>query len=150
MGLGVIERVRRFFALEDTDSYAISNNSVELGGTASSPLRPRANIVSLSAARRAQPVQQIVLLEPSSFAEARDVAEALKQKKPIIVNTRKTDKDLARRIIDFLSGIAYAVDGHTYKIADQIHMFTPVTVEVMTHGAPPEGQRESDSIFNGQ
>lgn len=150
MALGVLERVRRFFALEDSDSYSISNNSMEMGGTASSPLRPRSNIVSLNNARRQQVVQQIVLTEPSSFGEARDVAEALKQKKPIIVNVRKTDKDLARRIIDFLEGISYAIDGRQHKIADQIYIFTPATVELMPLGAPPEYQKEQDPLFRSQ
>lgn len=145
---GVLEKVRRFFALDDTDSYSISSNSVDVPqGKAAQP-RPRPNIVSLAnVARRPIPVQQVVLLEPSSFGEARDVAEALKQRKPIIVNVRRTEKDLARRIVDFLSGISYAIDGHMHKIADQIYIFAPPTVEIVSQGVQPEYQKEQDSLF---
>lgn len=144
---GLLERIRRFFALDDSDSYSISASSVELKPVAAKQ-RGGGGLVNLAnVARRPIPMQQIVLLEPSSFGEARDVAEALKQRKPIIVNVRKTDKDLARRIIDFLSGISYAVDGHMHKIADSIYIFVPSTVEVLSHGGQPEYQKESDPLF---
>jgi cell division inhibitor SepF len=153
MAVGMLERVRRFFALEESDSYSISSSSIEALQQHAAPVGPpiraqqRANIVSLSA-RRGGASQQIVLLEPSSFGEAREVAEALKQKKPIIVNVRKTDKDLARRIVDFLSGIAYAIDGHMTKIADSIYIFAPSTVEIISQGDQPDYQKEQDSLFN--
>lgn len=152
MAVGMLERVRRFFALEESDSYSISSSSIEalqqhpqVGPPIRSP--QRSNIVSLPA-RRAGNTQQIVLLEPSSFGEAREVAEALKQKKPIIVNVRKTDKDLARRIVDFLSGIAYAIDGHMTKITDSIYIFAPATVEIVSQGDQPDYHKEQDSLFN--
>lgn len=153
MAAGMLERVRRFFALEESDSYSISSSSIEALQHAQQqvgpPIRPgqRGNVVSLSA-RRSSATQQIVLLEPSSFGEAREVAEALKQKKPIIVNVRKTDKDLARRIVDFLSGIAYAIDGHMTKITDSIYIFAPSTVEIVSQGDQPDYQKEQDSLFN--
>ncbi|NCZ46594.1 MAG: cell division protein SepF, partial [Betaproteobacteria bacterium] len=144
-------RVRRFFALEESDSYSISSSSIEAlqqHPQMSAPVRQmnRSNIVNLPLRRPG--AQQIVLLEPSSFGEAREVAEALKQKKPIIVNVRKTDKDLARRIVDFLSGIAYAIDGHMTKIADSIYIFAPATVEIVSQGDQPDYQKEQDSLFN--
>jgi cell division inhibitor SepF len=161
----MLERVRRFFALEASDSYSMSSESLELlqkaalqkqaqaGAAVPAPARP--NLVSLSAAAARRPgsvstpaMAQIVLLEPSSFGEARDVAEALKQQKPIIVNVRKTDKDLARRIVDFLSGISYAIDGHMHKIADSIYIFAPGSVDVVSQGDQPEYQKEQDSLFN--
>src|ERR1700746_731240 len=111
MATGMLERVRKFFTLENSDSYSMSSESLELLRQAAQMKGQQQrsnNIVQLAAATARRPsvaATQIVLLEPSSFGEARDVAEALKQQKPIIVNVRKTDKDLAKRIIDFLSGI---------------------------------------------
>lgn len=151
MAVGMLERVRRFFALEESDSYSISSSSIEAlqHPQVGPPIRQsvRSNVVSLPA-RRPGTMQQIVLLEPSSFGEAREVAEALKQKKPIIVNVRKTDKDLARRIVDFLSGIAYAIEGHMTKIADNIYIFAPGTVEIVSQGDQPDYQKEQDSLFS--
>ena len=152
MAVGMLERVRRFFALEESDSYSISSSSMDaLQQQQGSPIRPqmppRGNVVSLSS-RRPSATQQIVLLEPSTFGEAREVAEALKMKKPIIVNVRKTDKELARRIVDFLSGIAYAIDGNMTRIADGIYIFAPASVEVVSQGDQPDYRKDQDSLFN--
>jgi len=145
---GLLDKVRRFFALDDSDSYSITGSSVELPQQKVVKAPPRPGLVNIAnVARKPVPMQQIVLLEPSSFGEARDVAEALKQRKPIIVNVRKTDKDLARRIVDFLSGISYAIDGHMTKIADSIYIFVPSTVEVLSQGVQPEYQKDSDPLF---
>jgi len=146
---GLMAKMRRFFALDDSDSYSISSNSVDAVPKAAP--KPRGNLVNIAnVARRPVPVQQIVVLEPSSFGEAREMAEGLKQRKPIIINVRKTDKELARRIVDFLSGISYAIDGHMHKIADQIYIFAPSTVEILSQGGTqPEYQKEQDPLFAG-
>lgn len=148
----LIQKIRKFFALDDSDSYSFASNSVDMASAARLPASSgRNNLVALPpvGSRRSSGVQQIVVLEPSTFGEARDVADALKQRKPIIVNLRKTDKDLARRIVDFLSGIAWAIDGQIQKVADGVYIFTPATFEVVTHGNQPEYQKEQDSLFAG-
>lgn len=145
----LLQKIRRFFALDDSDSYSFANNSVEMASAARvAPPGGRNNLVALPpvGSRRAAGYQ-IVLLEPSSFGEAREMAEALKDRKPIIVNLRKTDKELSKRVIDFLSGIAWAIDGHTTKIAEGIYIFAPSTCEVVTQGNQPEYHKEQDSLF---
>lgn len=77
--------------------------------------------------------QEIVVLEPVSFADAREIAETLKLNKCILLNMRKTDKELARRIVDFLSGISYAVEGQSQKVADNIYLFTPGHFDIVIH-----------------
>lgn len=74
--------------------------------------------------------QEIVVFQPGTFNEAQQVAEHIKAHKTVIINMKRTDKDLAKRIIDFLSGINYAVDGHVQKIADNIFLFSPSHIEV--------------------
>jgi FtsZ-interacting cell division protein YlmF len=147
----LLQKIRKFFALDDSDSYSFPGNSVEMASAArvSSP-SGRNNLVALPpVGSRRSSVHQIVLLEPSSFGEAREMADALKQRKPIIVNVRKTDKELSKRIIDFLSGIAWAIDGQINKIADGIYIFAPSTFEVVTQGSQPEYLKDQDSLFAG-
>jgi cell division inhibitor SepF len=89
-------------------------------------------------------------LEPASFADAREIAETLKLKKCILLNMRKTDKELARRIVDFLSGISYAIEGQSQKVADQIYLFTPGHFEIVFHdqtGFKEEGVHVSGEGF---
>lgn len=87
----------------------------------------RGNLVSLPTPRK----QEIVVLEPASFADAREIAESLKVKKCILLNMRRTDKELARRIVDFLSGISYAMEGNSQKVADNIFLFVPGHMEIV-------------------
>ena len=147
----LLQKIKKFFALDDSDSYSFASNSVEVPSASRLPAAAgRGNLAALPpGSSRRSGAQQIVVLEPSSLDEARELADALKQRKPIIVNLRKTDKDLTRRIVDFLMGIAWAIDGHTQKIADSVYIFTPATFEVVTQGDQPEYQREHDALFAG-
>lgn len=128
-----MEKIRRFFTLEEDYSLSeeVSAESVSAPVPAPSSVsrreaRPRGTLISLPSPKK----QEVVILEPGSFAEAREIAEALKVKKCIILNMRRTDKELSRRIVDFLSGISYALDGYTQKVADQIYLFTPSHIEI--------------------
>lgn len=145
----IMESIRKFFTLEE-DSFSsdvLNSESVSTSGSASAspaPVVGRGPAPAAGAAVAAQPrrnnnvvglpssrKEEIVVLEPASFADAREIAEALKVKKSILLNMRKTDKELARRIIDFLSGISYAIGGHSQKVADQIFLFTPGHIEIL-------------------
>jgi cell division inhibitor SepF len=101
--------------------------------------RPRNNLVSVPSSNKKQ---QIVVLEPASFADAREIAESLREKKCILLNMRKTDKDLARRIVDFLSGISYAMEGSSQKVADQIFLFVPGHMEIVI-AEHPDGDKNA-------
>jgi cell division inhibitor SepF len=72
-----------------------------------------------------------VVLEPRSFEEARAGADHLKARRPLLVNLRGTDRDLARRIVDFACGVTYAVDGQMQRVGEEIFLFTPSTVTVV-------------------
>lgn len=83
---------------------------------------------------------EIVVLEPHSFDEARTGADHLKSRRPVIVNLKDTDRELAKRIVDFTCGVTYAVDGQMQRIGDEIFLFTPSTVTVLAEAAQ-EGPR---------
>jgi len=90
------------------------------------PRRRRAPVFSLHTNRP----MEIVVLEPRSFDEARAGADHLKARRPVIVNLRDTDHDLAKRIVDFSCGVTYAVDGQMQRVGEEIFLFTPSTVTV--------------------
>ena len=69
-------------------------------------------------------------LSPQSFGEAKVLADEFKNAVPVIMNLQGVERDLARRLIDFASGICYAVDGGMEKIASQVFLLTPSSVEV--------------------
>jgi cell division inhibitor SepF len=101
------------------------------------PRRRKAPVFNLHTHRP----MEIVVLEPRSFDEARAGADHLKVRRPVIVNLRDVDRDLARRVVDFVCGVTYAVDGQMQRIGDEIFLFTPNTVTVMAETARDD-QRE--------
>ena len=74
---------------------------------------------------------KVVVIQPASFEEARDITNHLKSKKPIVVNLESVDKAVARRIVDFLSGAVYALDGDIQKVSNGIFLIAPNNVGIM-------------------
>jgi len=74
---------------------------------------------------------KVVVVSPDSFEEARDIADHLKQRKPVVINLEAVEKDVARRIVDFLSGAVYASDGNIQKISGGIFLIAPYNVGIM-------------------
>jgi cell division inhibitor SepF len=73
---------------------------------------------------------QVHLVIPKSFNDAQQVADQFKDEVPVILNLQGTDTDLSKRLIDFASGLTYALDGGMQRIADKVFLLTPRNVEV--------------------
>ncbi|MCK9478171.1 MAG: cell division protein SepF [Firmicutes bacterium] len=74
---------------------------------------------------------KVVVVSPETFDEARDIAEHLKSKKPVVINLEGVEREIARRIIDFLSGSVFALDGNIQKISSGIFLIAPYNVGIM-------------------
>ena len=73
---------------------------------------------------------QVHVVHPKSFNDAQQVADKFKRDVPVIINLQEADHDLAKRMIDFASGLTYALDGGMQRIADKVFMLTPRNVEL--------------------
>jgi len=73
---------------------------------------------------------QVHLVVPRSFNDAQQIADQYKDQIPVILNLQQTDADLSKRLIDFASGLTYALDGGMQLIADKVFLLTPRNVEV--------------------
>ena len=73
----------------------------------------------------------VVLVKPEKFENAVDIADHLRDKRTVVLNLEQTDKDVARRLIDFLSGVAYANEGTIKKVALSTYIITPYNVEIL-------------------
>ena len=73
---------------------------------------------------------RVHLVIPKSFNDAQDVADKFKDSIPVIINLQGSDNDLSKRLIDFASGLTYALDGGMQRIADKVFLLTPRNVEV--------------------
>ena len=75
--------------------------------------------------------QEVVLFHPANFNDTSKAADDLRSRKAVIVNMENVDKAMARRVVDFLSGCAYALDGKVKKVAQSTYLFCPHNMEVI-------------------
>ena len=73
---------------------------------------------------------RVHVVAPSKFGDAKEIADRLKDNRPVIVNLQMADRDLQRRMIDFCSGVTYALSGEMEKVADQVFLLAPTNVKV--------------------
>jgi cell division inhibitor SepF len=73
---------------------------------------------------------KVHVVAPSRFADAQEIGDRFKNGQPVIVNLQANDRELSRRMIDFCSGVTYALSGSMDKVADQVFLLTPSNVEV--------------------
>ncbi|MFD1928948.1 cell division protein SepF [Sporosarcina siberiensis] len=90
------------------------------------PSQP-ATVVSLQSAQKSS---KVILVEPRVYAEAQDISEHLKNKRAVVVNLQRIDRDQGIRIVDFLSGTVYAIGGDIQRIGTDIFLCVPENVEV--------------------
>jgi cell division inhibitor SepF len=128
--MGTMQRLWSFLGFAEEDDEGSPPNG-------EAPRRRKAPVLNLHTHRS----MEIVVLEPASFDEARAGADHLKARRPVIVNLRDADRELGRRIVDFICGVTYAVDGQMQRVGDDIFLFTPSTVTVMAESAR-ESERE--------
>ncbi|SDH91421.1 cell division protein SepF [Alteribacillus bidgolensis] len=85
------------------------------------------NVVSLQSVQQSA---KVMLMEPRQYDEAQDIADHLKNRKSVIINVQRIQKEQARRIVDFLSGTVYAIGGDIQKVGTNIFLCTPDNVDV--------------------
>lgn len=73
---------------------------------------------------------RVHVVGPSRFADAQEIGDRFRNGQPVIVNLQANDRELSRRMIDFCSGVTYALSGSMDKVADQVFLLTPSNVEV--------------------
>ena len=81
---------------------------------------------------------KMVISQPTTFEQSDEICSFLKEKKSVIVNLEYVNKDVARRIVDFISGGVYALDGHIQKISNSIFLIAPVNYEITNEMAREE------------
>ena len=94
----------------------------------------RSKIVNINQTQQVK----MIISKPTSFEQTEEICECLKQKKSIIVNLEYVNKDVARRIVDFMSGAVQALDGHIEKISNSIFLFAPMNYDISSESTKEE------------
>ncbi|MBO8168095.1 MAG: cell division protein SepF [Thermoanaerobacteraceae bacterium] len=130
MGKRMVDKILSFlgFEVEEIEDYPDAEMENVAQDWHEVKRNPKSNIISLQSAQR---TTKMVLLRPETFEQVQEVADHLKNRRPVIINLEQTEKEVARRIIDFLSGSTYALGGSMQKISAAIFLFVPSNVDVM-------------------
>jgi cell division inhibitor SepF len=124
-------RIRTLTREETSGSPVAAPAPMARSGAGSSSVRP---ISQETAGAR------VHIVAPGRFADAQEIANRLMNNQPVIVNMQSADRDLQRRMIDFCSGVTYALSGGMERVADEVFLLTPSNVKV----SDEERQRLAD------
>lgn len=122
-------KFKTFFFLDDDYDYEeeVEEEEVASGKSQKQPSQQKQNVVSLQSVQKSS---KLVIVEPRVYAEAQDIADQLKNRRAVVVNLQRIERDQAKRIVDFLSGTVYAIGGDIQKVGTDIFLCTPDNVEV--------------------
>ena len=128
--MGVFNRVLNYLGLkEEEDGVDREMSSDEMDEAETNPFEQRkikGNVVSIHSQKHIR----VVLSEPRTYDDAQEIADNLRNRRPVIVNLHRARSDQAMRIVDFLSGTVYALSGSISKIGPSIFLCTPESVEI--------------------
>ena len=104
------------------------NAALQPSFTETNPIRKRANLRVLPQAKAG--AYEVVVIEPKAYNESITIAEALKERKTVILNLQLLDREQSQRIVDFLCGCTHALDGSQRKIGENVFIFTPSNINI--------------------
>ncbi len=102
-----------------------------IGSTGLSGSGFNGQVLNMNNASSVSNKQEVVLFRPNSFNDTSKAADDLRSRKAVIVNMENVDKAMARRVVDFLSGCVYALDGDVKKIAQSAYLFCPHNMDIV-------------------
>lgn len=95
-----------------------------------------------------QKQMRVIVMEPTKIDDVQGIVDNLKNRRSVIVNLENADKELARRVVDFISGATYALNGTIEKIGTDIFIFVPSNVDVTSELRTQEKDKDNKGIFN--
>ena len=135
--MGFMDELKKIIHPYDDEDYDYEDDFEESARESRSPFEDRKEerrnedrhnkVVNIHATTQLK----VVLVKPERFENASEIADHLKEKRTVVLNLESTNKDVARRLIDFLSGVAYAGEGKIKKVAANTYIITPYSVDIM-------------------
>ena len=118
--------------IDDGPQMVSNNNNASVGAEdevddSAENAKKKGKVVNINATTQLK----VVLVKPERFEDASTIADHLNNKRTVVLNLESTNKDVARRLIDFLSGVAYAGEGKIKKVAANTYIITPYSVDIM-------------------
>jgi len=112
-----------------------TNQDIQVPGDAKTSLfRRQSRVVDF--AKPTQSGQQVVIIQPSCIESAQEVCNHLRAGRTVICNYEKIDQKVAQRVMDFITGVAYAIDGQVHKVSPLIFVTVPRNISLMDENNP--------------
>lgn len=132
-----IDKMMDMMKLSDYDEYEEEyENEEEISETSSPDVKHLKNYTSKKSNStkivnfQANVQMEVIVLQPETYDEAQDICDHIKQKKPVIINLDKMDRDIAQRIMDFVSGSCYTLNGNLQRVTNNIFIIAPENVDI--------------------
>lgn len=141
--MAFMDTLKNFLSSDDEDEYGYIDDASEMvnsnpslrvedgadahGGRESAAASRRNQVMNINATTQLK----VVLVKPERFEDASAVADHLNSKHTVVLNLESTNKEVSRRLVDFLSGVAYANNGQIKRVANSTFIITPYNVDIM-------------------
>lgn len=138
-------KIKTFFTMEDDYEYIEQEEEMNTNEQPVGSGAKNGNVVNLTTMQG--PSSKVVLCEPRNYSEAQEIADNVVNKRAVVINLQRVDTQQAKRIVDFLSGTVYAINGDIQKLGDGTFLCTPDNVEVS--GSITDSVVEEDEFSKG-
>ncbi|MBR2636283.1 MAG: cell division protein SepF [Oscillospiraceae bacterium] len=132
--MSLMDKIRNLFDYPEDEEYEEEEEFLSHDGTST----PAPAVAAEQPSRRNKVVNihattqlAVVLVKPERFDDARSIADHLNNKRTVVLNLEQSNKEVSRRLIDFLSGVAYANNGQIQRVANSTYIITPYNVDIM-------------------
>ena len=141
MSSAIMSKVWNLFGMDQAEDDEENEDVYDYDYEEEQPEEEKKSFIKKNSKVVAMPQNQsirMVISQPTSFEQSEEICESLKQKKSVIVNLEYVNKDVARRIVDFISGGVFALNGHIQKVSNSIFLVAPMNYEITNEMAREE------------
>lgn len=121
----IMDKVLGFMGFEEEEVEILEDEEVEVAEDEEAR-KKKGNLFSI----HSQKNMRVVVCEPKVFEDCQGITDNLKNRRPVIINLEGVDKELSKRVVDFICGATYALSGSTQKVGNGIFLFVPSNMDI--------------------
>lgn len=141
MASAIMSKVWNLFGMDQADDEEYEDDAYDYDYEEEEPVEEKRGFLKRNNKVVAMPQSnsvRMVISQPTTFEQSEEICGFLKEKKSVIVNLEYVNKDVARRIVDFISGGVYSLDAHIQKVSNSIFLIAPTNYEITNEMAREE------------
>lgn len=136
----IMDKVLGFMGFEEEEVEILDNEEIMVNDDDAGKKKKSGNLFSLHSQKNIR----VVVCEPRIFEDCQLIADNLKNRRPVVINLEEADKELAKRVVDFISGATYALNGSMQKVGNGIFLFVPSNIDIAGDIRGSERDKDKD------